>query len=134
MLHTLRTSLNDDVLFRNVLRGLQKDFYHQTVTSSDIEQYMSKATGRDLDPFFDQYLRDIRVPVFEYLIKGKTVQYRFNNIVTGFRMPVQISVNGGEKIWVTPGEKWLELKQAAPIVSVQLDPNYYILTKQLTKK
>jgi aminopeptidase N len=134
MLHTLRTSLNDDVLFRNVLRGMQKDFYHQTVTSADIEQYMSKGTGRDLDPFFDQYLRDIRVPVFEYLIKGKTLRYRFNNIVEGFRLPVQISVNGGEKIWVTPGAKWLELKQVNSIESVQLDPNYYILTKQAMKK
>jgi hypothetical protein len=68
------------------------------------------------------------------LIKGKTLRYRFANTVAGFRLPVQVSVNGDEKIWLTPGDKWQELKQAVAIESVLVDPNYYVMTKQLMKK
>ncbi len=31
MLHTLRQILNDDEKWRDILRGLNKDFYHQVV-------------------------------------------------------------------------------------------------------
>ncbi len=66
MLHTLRQIVNDDEKWRSILRGLNKDFYHQVVKGSQIENYMIDKTGMKLKPFFDQYLRDVRIPVFEY--------------------------------------------------------------------
>ena len=41
-IHTIRTVINDDEKFRQILRGLGKDFYHQTVTTKQIEDYISK--------------------------------------------------------------------------------------------
>jgi aminopeptidase N len=41
MLHTLRQIVNDDGKWRGILRGLNKDFYHQVVKGSQIENYMS---------------------------------------------------------------------------------------------
>ena len=66
MLHTLRTWIGDDEKWRSVLRGLQRDFYHQTVTTEQIENYIATQTGKDLKAFFNQYLRDTRIPVVEY--------------------------------------------------------------------
>ena len=63
MLHTLRTWIGDDEKWRSVLRGLQRDFYHQTVTTEQIENYIATQTGKDLKAFFNQYLRDTRIPV-----------------------------------------------------------------------
>jgi hypothetical protein len=45
MLHTIRTVINDDEKFRQILRGLGKDFYHQTVTTKQIEDYISSKSG-----------------------------------------------------------------------------------------
>ena len=39
MLHTLRQIVDDDEKWRSILRGLNKDFYHQVVKGSQIEEY-----------------------------------------------------------------------------------------------
>ena len=39
LLHTLRQLANNDLQWRNILRGLNKDFYHKTVTTQEIENY-----------------------------------------------------------------------------------------------
>ena len=61
LLHTIRQITNDDEKWRKTLRGLNKTFYHQTVTSNQIENYISENIGFDLKYVFDQYLRDIRM-------------------------------------------------------------------------
>ena len=48
MLHTIRHSMDDDSLFRQILRGMNRDFYHQTVTTQQIEHYLSAHAGFDL--------------------------------------------------------------------------------------
>src|SRR5690606_8757454 len=47
ILHTLRQLLEDDEKWREILRGLNKDFYHQTVTTKQIEDYISEKSGID---------------------------------------------------------------------------------------
>ncbi len=43
MIHTIRQVINNDEKFRQILRGLNKTFYHQTVTSKQIEDYIKQA-------------------------------------------------------------------------------------------
>ncbi len=45
MLHTIRHVINDDEKWRGILRGLNKDFWHQTVTTAQVESYISKKSG-----------------------------------------------------------------------------------------
>lgn len=131
MLHSLRMWLNDDALWRNVLRGLQKEFYHQTVTTKQIEDYMAKVTGKHLAPFFDQYLRDIRIPVLEIQKSKKTLKYRYTNIVSGFNMPLTVNIDKGEKTWIHPTGEWQTYKQKNSIKSVDVDPNFYVEVKEI---
>lgn len=133
MLHTIRMWINDDAKWRNILRGLQKDFYHQTVTSNQIEEYISKQMGKNLTPFFNQYLRDTRIPVVEFIRKGKTVKYRYTNTVDGFNLPLLVSVNGEENIWLTPTSEWQTLKRKSPVSSFVIDPNFYVITSETSK-
>ena len=133
MLHTLRQWVNNDDKWRGILRGLQKDFYHQTVTTSQIENYIMQHAGLDLTSFFNQYLRDTRIPTLEYEIHGKKVSYRYTNIVPGFAMPVQVSINKGEAQLIKPISAWQELKLEKSIESFTVDPNYYILSKEVKK-
>jgi aminopeptidase N len=133
MLHTLRQIVNDDERWRTILRGLNRDFYHQVVKGSQIENYLTEKTGINLRPFFDQYLRDIRIPVLEYYIKGKDLTFRWNNCVHGFDIPVKIYVSG-DMIILNPTElfKTVQLKIAGGVLTV--DPGWYVAAMNMTGK
>jgi aminopeptidase N len=125
LLHTLRQIVDNDEKWRNVLRGLNKDFYHQVVTSEQVEKYMSDQLGIDLSTFFDQYLRDIRVPVLEYRIDGNQLKYRWTNCIDDFDMPVKITIDDTEQ-WIKPTKnaQFLELPTATSDIKVH--PDFYI--------
>jgi aminopeptidase N len=130
MLHTIRQIVNDDEKWRQILRGLNKTFYHQTVTTAQIEAYVSKQAGRDISKVFDQYLRDTRIPVLEYSFKGNGVQYRWTNVVTGFDMPVRIKLGDGKEQFIYPTSAWKTLKIKGE-KSLIVDRNFYIESKSV---
>jgi len=125
MLHTLRQIVNDDEKWRTILRGLNSTFYHQTVTTKQIEDYLSKNVGLDLAPFFDLYLRDIRIPTFEYKFKDNKLEYRWINCVSGFNIPVKVTLNGKEQ-WLKPQAEWTILPQTAKDLKVEVDKDFYV--------
>ena len=131
MLHTLRHWIDDDVKWRKILRGLQQEFYHQTVSTIQIENYISKYSGKDLKSFFDQYLRDTRIPVLEYRIKGRKLMYHYTHTVDGFAMPLKISIDGGESFWISPSAKWQEMKRDVNVKTLTVDPNFYVHTYEV---
>ena len=130
MLHTIRQIVNNDEKWREILRGLNQDFYHQTVTTQQIENYLSQHTGRDLSRFFNQYLRDTRIPVLEYRQEKKKLHYRWANAVEGFDMPVKVYLNGQET-WLEPTTNWKELKKVKSGTKLTIDPNFYVQEKSL---
>ncbi len=126
MLHTIRQIVNDDEKWREMLRGLNKTFYHQTVDGSQIEQYISQQAGRNLSKVFDQYLRDIRIPQLEYSFAGKTLKYRWTNVVSGFDMPVKIKLAGSDAAQlIYPTSSWKTLKTKGE-TSLTIDRNFYV--------
>ena len=131
MLHTLRQLVNDDLKWREILRNINQEFYHQTVTTRQIEDFLNKQTDIDLSKFFDQYLRDVRIPVFEYSIKENELFYRWNNCVRGFDMPLKVVISGTEK-WLYPDEMWNYTEIDTDNPSVQIDPNFYIAVLNIT--
>jgi len=128
MIHTLRQLVKGDERWRQILRGLNKTFYHQTVTTQEIETYISNESGLDLTAFFNQYLRDIRIPTLEYSIEDNELSYRWINVVENFKMPVEIEIDQ-EKKKLYPTEEW----QKMPINTDQivLDRDYYVDSNQL---
>ena len=128
MLHTLRQLVNDDEKWRQLLRGLNETFYHQTVTTQEIETYMSEFSGLNLTAFFNQYLRDVRVPTLEYSIKDNELSYRWINIVDGFQMPIEVEINE-EKQWLYPTADWKKMEINS--TKINIDRNFYIDHKQL---
>ncbi len=128
MLHTIRQIINDDEKWRLLLRGLNTDFYHQTVTTQDIEGYLIKKSGKNLQPIFDQYLRTVKIPIFEYQIKNKKLTYRWNNVIEGFNMPIKITTNN-IPLQLTPSKKWQTIKIQTN--NIDVDKNYYVDIKAL---
>ncbi len=130
MLHTLRQLIEDDEKWRQILRGLNKTFYHQTVTTKQIEDYISDQSGIDLTEFFNQYLRTTKIPTLEYNMENNQLKYRWTNIVDKFDMPVKVSINDKEQ-WIYPKSEWKTMPLERKNSSFQMDPNFYIDTKKL---
>jgi len=131
MLHTIRHVINDDTLFREILRGLNKTFYHQTVTSKQVEDYFSKMAKKDLSKIFDQYLRTTKIPVLEYKVKGDRISYRWANCIAGFNMPVMLADSG--KTWLYPTTKWKSVTGTKDFLvnQMKVDRNFFVQVKKL---
>lgn len=132
LLHTLRQVVNNDDKWRTILRGLNKTFYHQTVTTQQIENYLSEKIGRNLTPIFNQYLRDVRVPVLEYYLKNKVINYRWTNALANFDLPVFVYVNG-KKQKLFPTNSWKKLQVSNVNPNFSLDTNFYIKSQKITR-
>jgi len=130
ILHTLRQLIEDDEKWRQILRGLNKDFYHQTVTTKQVEDYISKKTGYDLTEFFNQYLRTTKIPKLEFEMDDHVLKYRWTNVIDKFDMPVLVYIDNNEK-WIYPKTEWVSLKLETKTPKVVVDKNFYIEVKPL---
>jgi aminopeptidase N len=130
MLHMIRQVINDDEKFRQVLRGLNKTFYHKTVTTQQVEEYISKQSKIDFSKVFDQYLRTTQIPVLEYKVDGYKLSYRYDSCVKGFNLPLKITFKTTQ--WIKPTQEWktLDLYPEGDN-KFALDPNFYIKTKKV---
>ncbi|WP_346883909.1 M1 family metallopeptidase [uncultured Algibacter sp.] len=128
MLHTLRQLVKDDKKWRVILRKMNVVFYHQTVTTQQIENFLAKETGLDLTAFFNQYLRTTKIPTLEFIHKKRILKYRWINVVEGFKMPLQIKI-GDEEKWIYPKTEWQTLKTISSKLPIIIDEDFYILSK-----
>ncbi len=130
MLHTIRQIVSNDSLWKQMLRDMNKTFWHQTVTTAQIENFMSAYLKMDLQKIFDQYLRTVQIPVLEYKMDHKNLSYRWSNCVKGFAMPLKIMVSNGE-LQLRPTEKWQKINYSENGFNPK--PDYYIKTKSPVK-
>jgi len=138
MLHAIRHGLDNDELFRNILRGLNKTFYHQTVTTQEIENYISDKAKFNYSKVFDQYLRTVQVPVLEFYFEDdkQKVLYRYRNCVNGFNLPLTL-ISGDTKVKIIPSEQWqsmvLKGKDADLFDKLAIEKMYYVNVMPVAK-
>lgn len=129
IVHMVRQIINNDSVFRGILRGLNETFYHKTIDSKDVENYISKRSGKDFSKLFDQYLRTTQIPTLEYKVQGDKLSYRWTNCINGFNMPVKLA---GSDRWISPGTDWKEMPLTAGMKNdFQVDNNFYITVKKV---
>ena len=133
MLLTIRQVIDDDAKWRSILRGLNQTFRHQTVWGRQIEEYISTQGGVDLSKVFTQYLTTTWIPVLEYRIDGKTLSYRWSNVVPGFDMPVRVTLTNRQPFTlIHPTATWqtakLRLKRAGDF---RVDERFYVAAKDV---
>jgi aminopeptidase N len=132
MLHTIRQIVGDDAKWRDILRGLNSTFRHQTVTGRQIQEYISSHAGRDLSKVFEQYLTTTQVPVLEYRLDGRKLSYRWSGVVPGFDMPVRVMLSDGATQLLEPTERWQTRKVRLEKPSdFAVDPNYYVTAHEM---
>ena len=110
ILHTLRNCLGNDTMWFNTLKDMNEYFRHQTVTSKQIEEYISVRTQTDWKPFFDQYLRTKDLPVLEYFLVKKDglneLHYRLKSPVRKLKLPVKVTLGKDKYEYLVFEKKW----------------------------
>lgn len=135
LLHIIRHSINNDSLFRQILRGLNKDFYHKTVTTQQVENYISQKSGINLSKTFDQYLRDIKIPQLNYVVDTTkaTVTANWTNCIDGFDLPITIMpTNKHLQITTKPQSFKLSKEELVWFNKINIERQFYFTTKQVT--
>ena len=134
MLHTIRQLVDDDTRWRGILRGLNKTYWHQTVTGKQVEDFISRQSGLSLNKVFDQYLRTAKIPVLEYKLEGSRLSYRWSDVVPGFAMPVKATTSPGTLTWIRPTETWktTPTRLARP-EDFRVDDNFYVVARDILK-
>jgi len=110
VLNTLRSVIDNDALWFSILKGLMDKFRYTTITAEDVIGFVNEKTGKDYTYFFNQYLRNTKVPQLDVSLtfKGDSVMamYRWNADVQDFRMPVKVTTAPGKFEFIFPTTAW----------------------------
>jgi aminopeptidase N len=128
LLNMVRTIINDDEKWRSILRGLNKTFYHKTVTYNDIVDYISAQAGKNLNPVFDQYLKYKNIPTLDFMFTRGKLYVRWIANIKEFNMPVKVRIKGGEYRFIMPTTEFKPIEiTGATKDNIEVDTfNYYI--------
>lgn len=132
IIHMIRQLMNDDEKFRLLLNDISQTYYHQYVSSSELENFIQYKTGLNLKGFFNQYLRTTQIPELQYRIKRNKISYRYVNIVDDFLLPISATINNN-LIYIYPTSSWQTLKYNQTIKQFEANKNYYVNTKKVFK-
>lgn len=136
MLHTIRHSINNDQLFRDILAGLNKIFYHQTVDGNRVLQYISEKAGYDYSKVFAQYLTTTQIPGLNIYTDNKNnkVFYKWTDCIDGFNLPLSLHSEKAD-IRIIPGREWQSVKvnaeQRLLFRPEAIEKMYYIDVKEV---
>ena len=130
MLHMIRQIIGD-TLFKEVLTGLSKEFYHQTVNTNEILNFFNRYTKKDFTKIFDQYLKTIQIPTLSYSFQDSILKYRWENCIKDFSMPVRITFDGKNYQFIFPSTQWQTSKvSTTSSKGFYVDRNFYITVSE----
>src|SRR5690606_19799360 len=126
-LNMLRTMINDDEKWREILRGLNKEFFHKTIDYQDLVKYISTESGIEMKSIFAQYIQHTGIPTLEFQWNEGKLYGRWIAEVQNFAMPVKIRVKGGKYQFFNLNQEFSEIiLQDAEKDNVEVDVfNYY---------
>ncbi len=127
MIHSIRTVLDDDKLFRKILQGMNAEFWHSTVTTQQILDYWDKQSNKPVSSIFSLYLNSNDVPTLEYYSKDEILNYRIPGASDSLYYPMKIS-NG---IVIEPTGSWKQIKFSGKY-PLFFNSKYYVIPKEVT--
>ena len=111
LLHTLRSLINDDKLWFEIIFGISTDFKYKNIDGQDIITYINKKTNKDFSNFFNQYLKNKEIPQFEYSLEKNGINTTLVckwNAIDNFNMPLLINT-GEDDFWIYPKNEVQEI-------------------------
>ncbi|MDX1754417.1 MAG: M1 family peptidase, partial [Salinimicrobium sediminis] len=132
LLNTIRSIYDNDELWWKTLKNYTETYRHKIITTQETEAFFNKAIAYDLQPVFDQYLRNKSIPELQFRKKGKKTEFRWKADVENFDMPVDVILKGKE-VRLHPSDQWqkLEVKVSSPEEIEVMEKEFYINRKNL---
>lgn len=129
LLNTIRSIYDNDELWWKTMKAYTETYKHQIITTRHTEQFFDAAVEVDLQPVFDQYLRHAALPELQLKKENGTIKYRWKADVPGFKMPVDVFVEGEEqRLW--PIADWKELEGVNKLSQIKVnEEEFYIRTR-----
>lgn len=119
MIHSIRNSINNTERFRRILKGITSKYYHNITSGEEIERYISTMAGFDYKHVFNQYLRTVDIPQFEYKIdrEKNTVSFKYSKSIPDFNLPLVLTSKDAN-LKILPKTTWTTLRLSAPEISL----------------
>jgi Peptidase family M1 domain len=95
VLHMLRRLIGDDVFFAG-LRGFYRDWRFRKAGTDDFRKSMERASGRNLERFFDDWIFGDAIPTVSFSYKEsdeRSAVLRFEQRDTPMEFPVTVTLN-----------------------------------------
>ncbi|HUR10576.1 MAG TPA: M1 family aminopeptidase, partial [Flavitalea sp.] len=124
-MHSLRYIIGDSIFFPT-LKKLATDpkyTYDNLVTTNDVEQLFSSASGRNLKPFFDMYLRTVNK--LEIAVKQNGDTSYFISTFFPMSLPLEIQTDTGIQKVVLESKPVLISSKTLPVI----DPKTFYLKR-----
>ena len=128
LIHYIKQLCASDESFFQSLREMNKRFFHQIVTTKQIENFWSEKTGKDLSMLFNQYLRNTQLPILEVTKINNGFKFRWANCIADYNAPVKIIINGKE-LWLDAKTTWGSMYIGNEADQISIDPNFYCTLK-----
>lgn len=95
VLHTLRNHFGNDSIWMDILYGIGSTFRHKIIRTEDVTNYINKASGLNLEPFWKQYLYGTKLPVL-HVKMGKSmsesyIEWYLSKVETNFQLNLKLS-------------------------------------------
>ena len=97
VMHTLRSVINDDNIWFNILKEFMTDNAKSFADTEDFFNKVKEKSGIDYWYFAQQYFYSPNQPKLEFYQTDKKYFYRWANVNENFIMPIDLLVNGRKK-------------------------------------
>jgi aminopeptidase N len=125
-MHTLRYVMGDSLFFPAIKKFVtsQQYTYDNLVSTDDVEQFFTKAAGRDLKPLFNLYLRTTdKLDVHVKQLPGNKYLVQLQNI--NIPLPVDIATDAGTKRMMLDNKGLKIDSKTMPVI----DPDTFYIKK-----
>ena len=131
MLNSIRNTINNDTKWWKLILDYTTTFRHKIIDTETVIAFFNAASGINLTPIFNQYLRYKSIPIIEFRQNKKTIQYRWNCDVTDFNMPVDIEFKR-ETIRLSPSTQWKKLNlKAGKLSNIKVLTNKFLVNVKI---
>ncbi len=93
MLHSLRSTVNNDSLWWKTIKKFHENFKHTTTNTTAVIKFFEDETKMNLAPIFRQYLKFAELPKLLIKRENKTVLVKWEAKAENFSLPVEVITN-----------------------------------------
>ncbi|MGB2088604.1 MAG: M1 family peptidase, partial [Psychroflexus salarius] len=93
MLHSLRSTVNNDSLWWKTIKKFHENFKHTTTNTTAVIKFFEDETKMNLAPIFRQYLKFAELPKLLIKRENKIVLVKWEAKAKNFSLPVEVITN-----------------------------------------